>query len=160
MNILTKLLESPMALNLALSSLVAVWAWIKASDWWQARVTGKKAEALECLELGAEKAYEAYVRGIQAGREDGTLTDDERAEARQLAIDAAVRYGKERGLDLLALLGSTAVDAMIGLVVNKAKRAAAEARAAKRAERHPYLNDFSEWAAMAKKTLAEKDAVG
>lgn len=88
----------------------AVWTAFRSSDWWQRRVAGRRAQAMLALEAGVEQTYRAFVRGIKLARNDGKLTDTERARARDMALEAAIRFGRARGVDVLRELGAEFVD--------------------------------------------------
>jgi len=113
-----------MLTNLLLPAIVAiiaaVWAKVRESEKLQGNTIAK---AMDCLAAGVQKSYDEYVRVIKLKSEDGKLSDEERKEARQIAIDAAIVYAKTYGIDLLKTLGEETVPFLIEkiLITVKAK---------------------------------------
>ena len=103
-----------------------VWAALKSSEWFRGRVSARFRKATECLEAGVEQTYQIYVREIKRGRADGKLTNTERARARASAIDAARRFAKRRGINLVKELGEDLVTFHVERAVRRAKREAAQ----------------------------------
>lgn len=71
---------------------VARWAWVR--KW-------RLEKAVECLAIGVRETYTEYVRGIKMGREDGTLTADERDAAMNMALEKAKALAISAGFDLV-----------------------------------------------------------
>ncbi len=88
--------------------------WDKIAAW-------KLAKAMACLEAGVQSAYDSYVRAIKLASEDGKLTDEERKQARQIAIDAAKAYATTYGIDLVKELGAEMLPVLIEKVISKLK---------------------------------------
>ena len=88
--------------------------WDKLADW-------KLTKAVECLEAGVQASYDSYVRAIKLASEDGRLTEEERKQARQLAIDAAKAYAASYGIDLVKTLGAEMLPVMIEKILSKLK---------------------------------------
>ena len=108
--------------QIALAVAGFAWTAFRASDWYKAHVKDAAyGKAVECLEAGVEKAFNVYVDAIKEARADGSLTADESAHARQLAIDAAIEYGKSQGVDVVAVLGQHYIDVLIQKIVDRVK---------------------------------------
>jgi len=99
-----------------------LWAVFKSSEWYRSRRSERFAEAMGLLEAAVEETYQTYVREIKRGREDGKLTETERAEARRRAKERALAFARERGIDLLEHLGRDLLDIYITWLVKKLKR--------------------------------------
>ena len=71
-------------------------AWLKRKGW-------VKAEFLEELERDVGSVvnltYQEYVKARKEASKDGKLTEDEKKQARQIAIDKLKALGKEKGID-------------------------------------------------------------
>ena len=75
--------------------------------------------------------YHEYVQARKAANEDGKLTDDEKKEARNLAIAKLKEIGKEKGIDYAKEYGLPAILGLVEKYVtsNKAAPAAEEKKA-------------------------------
>jgi hypothetical protein len=98
----------------------ALWAWVRKNEKLQA---WKLTKAMECLEAGVQNAYDEYVRAIKLASEDGKLTEEERRNARTLAIDSAKAYAKNYGIDLVKELGAEMLPKLIEGILSKFKKA-------------------------------------
>ena len=96
--------------------VVIVWGAVKAKYNLDAR-WGR--ELTELLEMGAQKAYDEFVRDAKA---KGKLSAAQVKEARDRAWAAAREYAKERGIDLAKRVAAEKVPALITKVVNGLKR--------------------------------------
>lgn len=101
--------------------LALAWTLFRSSDWFVQRRTAKVARALAVLETAVARTYEEYVRAIKASRADGKLTDGERREARQRALNMAMEIAREEWLPLLHLLGRAHVERHLAQIVKRAK---------------------------------------
>jgi len=99
------------------TAVSGLWAFLKASDWWRQGREQRLDRALQALEAGVEKTYRTYVRAIKQGRADGKLTEQERRQARLLARDTAVAFGRTDGVDVVRELGHHYVDLWIARLV-------------------------------------------
>jgi hypothetical protein len=119
---LQSVLGSDMTLSVVTSVLGCVWAFFKSSDWFRALRDRRYFKALEALEAGVEVTYRTYVRAIKEAREDGKLTEEEIAVARQRARAAAIEFGRMKGIDVLREVGEEYVNLWIGKIVKRAKQ--------------------------------------
>lgn len=72
------------------------------------------AEKLKLDVAGVVNAvYQEYVKAKKAASEDGKLTDEEKKEARKLALEKLKEEGKTKGIDYAKEYG---VPAILGLV--------------------------------------------
>lgn len=110
-----------MAATTALGALGALWTAFRSSDWLSRMKNERFRKALEALEAGVEQTYRTYVRALKAGREDGKLTDEERRQARALARETAMAFGRTQGIDVLEALGRDYVDLWIAKLVKNFK---------------------------------------
>jgi len=106
----------------ALGALLGtVWTFFKTSDWYVRLRRRRFDRALLALEAGVQQTYESYVHAIREGREDGSLTREERRQAREIARQTAIEFGKTRGIDVLRELGEEYVDLWIARLVRRSK---------------------------------------
>lgn len=126
METLKALLANDAFITLVATALGALWAALKASDWFQSRKTDRVQRAMLCLEHGVETTYQTYVRGLKQANEDGKLTDEERTEALNLAIETASTYARQDGLDLALELGRERLAGYIEAILRNVKIEAAE----------------------------------
>jgi hypothetical protein len=112
----------PSVMQSLLPVAAVLWAVFKSSEWYRSRRSERFAEAMGLLEAAVEETYQTYVREIKRGREDGKLTETERAEARRRAKERALAFARERGIDLLERLGRDLLDIYITWLVKKLKR--------------------------------------
>jgi hypothetical protein len=121
MSALLSFLTSETGLAIAGMALTGLWTFFKGTDLW-ARISKEKySEALLALEAGVNVTYETYVREIKAASEDGKLTDNERKVARERARQAGIDYAKEKGVDLLKVLGESYIDVWIEKILRSIK---------------------------------------
>lgn len=109
----------------ALTTLGAVlgglWTFFKASDWYQRARDKRFAEALNALEAGVQQTYDVYVRAVKEASADGKMTSEERRRARELARDAAIAFGRTRGIDVMGSIGHNYIDMWIAKLVKQRK---------------------------------------
>lgn len=106
----------------ALGAIVGfLWAAFKSSEWCERRRTQRFAEALQALEAGVEQTYRTYVRKIKEGKKDGRLSEEEIRNARILARQTAIDFGRTRGVDVLRAIGEDYVDLWIAKLVTRLK---------------------------------------
>ena len=119
---LTDLFTSDPALSLVTAIAGTLWAAVQSSAWLNRTQRDRLQRALRCVESAVRQVYEEYVRAIKAASADGTLTDDERRRARELARDRAVAIARTDGIDLVATLGREHLDLWIERVLGRVKR--------------------------------------
>jgi len=120
MNILDAL-TSDSALTLAATVAGSVWAFVKASSWFERLRRNRLEKALLALEAAVEEVYREYVRALkEAG--DG-LTAEEQQNAREYARDRALDIARAQGIDLIRELGADYLDLWISRLVKKLKAA-------------------------------------
>lgn len=105
--------------ELVASIVVMVWGIVKAKYNLDAR-WGR--EVTELLEVGAQKAYDEFVREAKAKSPKGKLTRAQVEEARKIAWEAAVEAAKGRGIDLAKRVAAERIPVLITQVVNRLKR--------------------------------------
>jgi len=81
------------------------WLVLKVVECFERRAQWRREQALLALEAGVERTYQVYVKAIKQGRTLRTLTDDEKARARSLAIARGKALAKDAGVDLISTLG-------------------------------------------------------
>lgn len=108
---------------LALAALMGgIWTFFKTHEW-RERVRGKRyEEAVLALEAAVELTYRTYTESLREASQDGELTAEERARARALAREAAIEYGRRRGVDVAAELGKEYVDFWLEKLARKLDR--------------------------------------
>lgn len=89
-------------------------------------------ELLHFVETGVNECYEVFVRDIKAKADDGKLTREERMQARSKARSYAIQKAKLEGVDLVARMGSAALDNWIKRIVDEKKAAVDPAKARER----------------------------
>ena len=99
-----------------------LWTFFKASDWYQRVQDNRLSGALSALEAGVQQTYDVYVRAIKDASADGKLSNEERRKARELARDAAVAFGRSRGIDVVGTIGRDYMDMWISKLVNQQKK--------------------------------------
>ncbi len=77
-----------------------------------------KAEIIDAVVVSVSATAQAYVDAIKKGREDGTLTNEEKGEARAQAKARAVQILKEKGLAVGAALLDATVESIVGATKN------------------------------------------
>ena len=98
-----------------------VWAAFKSLDLMKMCRDDKYAEAVRALEAGVGKTYDVYVEQIKAARADGKLTSSERRAARNRAVQFAVDYARDRGVDVVETLGREYIPVLISRIVRDLK---------------------------------------
>ena len=115
-----KLLNNEIAVGIALSMLGSLWAYFKASQWYQDKIAAKHARAADAVEAGVVFAYTNFVRN-ELEKIAGKLPVAKQAEARGMAKKIAQDIGKEQGIDVLATLGPDFFDMYVERAVKAAK---------------------------------------
>lgn len=108
---------------------LAVLGWIGAAGYGLrllfARIAAKRGEkvlrALGFVERGVATAYSEYVEKIKAASADGSISPEERREAKNRAISSAVSTARAEGLDLLRTVGQEHLSGMVDHAVARAK---------------------------------------
>jgi len=122
MNVLSAL-NSGFGLTLVTAILGSIWTAFRSTDFYRRVRSDRYADAVQALEAGVELTYRTYVRALKESREDGRLTKEEMRLARQRAREAAIEYGRTRGVDVLRELGADYVDLLIAKLVKNLKKA-------------------------------------
>ena len=122
MSDLNQLVSEP-ALTTLGTVLGGLWTFFKASDWYQRARDTRFTDALNALEAGVQQTYDVYVRAVKEASADGKLSGEERRRARELARDAAIAFGRTRGVDVIGSIGHDYVDVWINKLVNQRKAA-------------------------------------
>ncbi|HRI89175.1 MAG TPA: hypothetical protein PK869_12955 [Candidatus Hydrogenedentes bacterium] len=123
MNEITNAMSEPVITTLG-AVLGGLWTFFKATDWYQRAKEQRFAEALVALEAGVQQTYDVYVRAVKDSSSDGKLSSEERRRARELARDAAIAFGRTKGVDVLNTIGQNYIDVWITKLVNQKKHAA------------------------------------
>lgn len=114
---------SGLGLTLVTAVLGSIWTAFRSSELYRRTQDQRYSEAMQALEAGVELTYRTYVRAIKESREDGKLTLEEMRLARRRAREAAIEFGRTRGVDVLRELGGEYVDLLIAKLVKKLKGA-------------------------------------
>ena len=110
------LIDNEVLAKLVIGAVAMAWTALKGSDWYRQFCKARFDQAFLAVEAGVQLTYETYVRECKRLNEDGKLTDNERTEARRLAIEAAKMFGKSHGVDVARQI----TDEYIGLALDKA----------------------------------------
>lgn len=96
-----------------------VFAWIIRKGW-------LKKELGESLQLDVNGAvtavYHEYVKARKSANADGQLTEEEKKEARNLALKKLVEVGKEKGIDYAKTYGVPLILGLVEKYVSKNKK--------------------------------------
>ncbi len=114
-------LGSGLGLTLVTAILGSVWTAFRSSEFYSRARNQRYGEALQALEAGVELTYRTYVESIKESREDGKLTKEEMRLARKRAREAAIEFGRTRGIDVLRELGADYIDLIIAKQVKRLK---------------------------------------
>ena len=118
---MSDLLNSESGLMVLGTVLGAAWTFFRSTDAY-ARIRSRRyARAVEALEAAVEQTYRTYVKAIKDARADGTLTDEECRQARALARQTALEFGRRDGIDVLRELGEDYLDLWIARLVKRLK---------------------------------------
>lgn len=120
--VLGQVLSSELGLSLVGAVLGTIWTAFRSTEWFAGARARRYAAALEALEAGVDLTYDTYVRAIKEARADGKLTKEEIREARRRACDAAISFGRSKGIDVLREVGAEYVDLWIAKLVKRLKR--------------------------------------
>lgn len=99
--------------------IVIIWGAVKTKYHFDEKL-GK--EITELLEMGAQKAYDEFVRDAKTKNPRGKLSAAQIKEARDRAWEAAKEYAKDRGIDLAKKVAAERIPVLISNVVNRLKR--------------------------------------
>lgn len=97
--------------------------WVMKKWFSDYKATTVYREAIEALEIGWNKTQEQFVVWTKRAAADGKLTADERAEARQMALDFAQASASGQARVLLATWGQDKVAALLAKITGKNKNA-------------------------------------
>ncbi len=114
-------LGSGLGLTLVTAILGSIWTAFRSSEFYGRARSQRYGEALQALEAGVELTYRTYVQAIKEAREDGKLTKEEARLARRRAREAAIEFGRTRGIDILKELGAEYIDLIIAKQVKQLK---------------------------------------
>ena len=121
------LLSNPNVMDMILSVVAMVislgWAWIRRQEKLQNATLQK---AMDCIAAGVQASYDDYVRSIKDASADGKLTDEERRTARDIAMNRAIAYAKNQGVDLLKVIGADLLPMFMERYILKMKGASAD----------------------------------
>jgi len=120
MNELDHLVSEPALTTLGVV-LGGLWTYFKATDVYQRIRENRFADALTALEAGVQQTYDVYVRAVKGASTDGKLSSEERRRARELARDAAIAFGRTRGVDVVGSIGHDYIDLWITKLVKQRK---------------------------------------
>ena len=115
------ILDNEAIMGAIVAVIAAAWGWLKRNK----KIRQYKADmAMNFVQAAVTETYNTYVHERKAAWEDGKLTDEERATARQMAIDTAIDYAKDNGLDLVKYYGKEMLPSVIERVIGHNKIAA------------------------------------
>ncbi len=118
---LEHILQSDTALTLIGGVLGVAWTAFRSSDLIRNARNQRFDKALHALEAGVDLTYRTYVQALKTAKEDGKLTPEEAREARQRARDAALEFGRTKGIDVLDEIGTAYIDLWIAKLVKRLK---------------------------------------
>ena len=107
--------EQVVAAAISLVTLVCggLWTLVKTSDWF-ARIKARRwARVIVAVEQGVVYAGQTYADAVKQASADGKLTHDEARRALNTARDAAISFGRTRGVDVLREVGREYIDLYI-----------------------------------------------
>jgi len=110
--------------NILLPAGAAIWMWMQRALHINRQTDRKWDDVLLFVEAGVAKTYQAYVKARKEASADGTLTEDEKKEARQMAFNFARQYAAENGVNLVKEAGAGLLPALIEKAVGGLKREA------------------------------------
>lgn len=103
-----------------------LWRWVTTAGvavligWFKLQGT-RKERAILCLAQGVKETGDAWVRSAKKKSEDGKLTEEERRQANQEAIGAAIGYAKAEGFNLLKVFAKDSLPALVDSIVRRRK---------------------------------------
>jgi gas vesicle protein len=105
-------------INLAVAIVGAVATWI-----WRNKVAKetRETECMKALEAAVEEAWTTFGKKLKQDSDDQKLTDSEKSELLTFAINRARGIAKERGVDLLKVMGERVLPALIREIVERRK---------------------------------------
>lgn len=106
------------------TGVAAYWAWVQRQIGVDRKENAAYDSALEFLEAGVMKTYHEFVKQRKLASADGTLTEEEKLAARQMAFDTAKNYAVHNGIDLVKTLGAYMIPTLIEKTVGGLKREA------------------------------------
>lgn len=86
----------PAIIGLVLAGVGAGLAWVKGKGWLRAQFLDALNTDISAV---VNEVYQEYVKARKAASEDGTLTEEEKKEARNLALKKLKELGKAKGKD-------------------------------------------------------------
>ncbi len=107
--------------ELLITLVAIILAVLKGSDWYKTMKQGQHKTAFQAIETAVAGTYETFVRETKKSRMDGVLTNEERAQARDIAKEKAVDLCMDKGLDLARVVGADYIDLLIEKAVTKRK---------------------------------------
>jgi len=106
------------------TGVATYWAWLQRQVGVDRKENATYDAALEFLEAGVMKTYHEFVKQRKMASADGTLTEDEKLQARQMAFDTAKTYAMQNGVDIIKSLGAYMIPTLIEKTVGGLKREA------------------------------------
>lgn len=113
--------------NLIAMGAAAVWAWGQRQMGIDRKTSKNWNAALSFLEAGVAKTYQVYVKQRKTAAADGKLTEEEKREARELALNYARSYARDNGIELVKTIGADLVPVFLEKAVGTLKRDASGA---------------------------------
>ncbi len=115
--------EPVVAAVISLVTLVCggLWSVVKTSDWFAHIKARRWARIFEAVEQGVIYASQTYVDAVKEASADGKLTHEESKRALATARDAAIAFGRSRGVDVLREVGREYIDLYIEQALGQMK---------------------------------------
>ena len=118
---MSNLLQNEHFIELLITLIGILLTILKSTELYKKHVKERYEKALACLEVGIKETQDIYVEAIKKAREDGKLTDEEKLEAKNKAIEHAKELGAKLGIDVITILGQEFLDTIIAKKVNEIK---------------------------------------
>lgn len=108
--------------NTVITLLGTGWLWLQRSFHIDRKTDRKWDDVCLYIEAGVAKTYQTYVKARKEASADGTLTEEEKKQARQMAFNFARSYAVENGVNLVKEAGAELLPALIEKAVGGLKR--------------------------------------
>ncbi len=120
---ITDIIQSDAFVDILTLVVVSVFSFVAVSIKNMLKSDKQTAEAFDVVTQAALTVYRDYVADIKKGREDGKLTEEEKAEARKKAREETLKIVQGRPLhDVFVGMSGTAWDVLIEKAVNYLKK--------------------------------------